>query len=193
MPNWINNTVLADGTPASLDKLEKIIRNVENGSARLFEQVDPCPKELAEEKCDGLAMAIEEDRPDLVEVLESILWKPDDDHEIAETARRALAIARNKKKYGHASWYGWNCDHWGVKWDADNDSVSLDGRCGNSLSFSFSSPWDTPAKGLQTLADATGCSLNVEWYDADDCEEDDEGNPVTLSYSITPRRRAKGR
>lgn len=90
MPNWINNTVFASGTPASLDKLERIIRNVENGSAKLFEQVDPCPKELAEEKCDGLAMAIEEDRPDLVEVLESILWKPDDDHEIAETARRIL-------------------------------------------------------------------------------------------------------
>ena len=42
----------------------------------------------------------------------------------AEQQQESLKIARlyrsNRKKYGHANWYGWCCENWGTKWNAYN-------------------------------------------------------------------------
>lgn len=44
---------------------------------------------------------------------------------------------------GYYDWHTWNCDNWGVKWDASN-CKSKELVDFNTIIFEFDSPWGTP-------------------------------------------------
>lgn len=71
----------------------------------------------------------------------------------------------NKATTGSESWYDWNCENWGVKWDAgDCDEVEI---CGNEISLYFTSPWGPPNKVFMAIIEQfPKLSLTVEV----DCE-----------------------
>lgn len=60
-------------------------------------------------------------------------------------------LIRNKAETGSDTWYSWNCDHWGVKWDAgDHNEVEI---LGKYITLEFTSPWGPPDKVLQAIAE----------------------------------------
>lgn len=47
------------------------------------------------------------------------------------------------------SWYNWNIENWGTKWDACDVYASL---CGNKVEFSFDTAWSEPEEVLRSLS-----------------------------------------
>ena len=98
------------------EQINRLIKAAVAG--KLFSEFLPCPPELLEEVPTG------------------------DDY----VQRRDALIARNKELHGYDSWYEWNVDNWGTKWDIgevdeDNFNVSEDGK---SVSFWFDTAWAPP-------------------------------------------------
>lgn len=52
----------------------------------------------------------------------------------------------NYEKYGAATWYDWNCQNWGTKWEPSY--VSVDGSM-----ISFDTAWSCPDAILETLSE----------------------------------------
>ena len=58
----------------------------------------------------------------------------------------------NRKKYGYPTWYEWNINNWGTKWDACNSFVSNDSDRGE-LEVDFDTAWSPPLEWLQAATD----------------------------------------
>lgn len=57
----------------------------------------------------------------------------------------------NVKKYGHSTWYDWNIDNWGCKWDANCHSVEDDSEYGE-VHIHFETPWCPPLEWLEKVS-----------------------------------------
>jgi len=47
------------------------------------------------------------------------------------------------------AWYDWNIEHWGVKWDASNVSLT---EFENNLVYQFETPWSIPVKAMKAMS-----------------------------------------
>ena len=69
-----------------------------------------------------------------------------------------------KLRYGYPSWYEWNCDKWGTKWNAYE--INTDGASDNFIEFETA--WSAPFPIIERLAE---CFPNVGirhlWADED--------------------------
>ena len=98
------------------EQIQRLIKAAMAG--KLFNEFLPCPPELLEEVPIG------------------------DDY----VQRRDALIARNQELHGYDSWYEWNVDNWGTKWDigeVDEDCM-VKNPDGKSVSFSFDTAWAPP-------------------------------------------------
>ncbi len=66
---------------------------------------------------------------------------------VHEAAKRMVA---NFKEHGHIHWYGWNCEHWGTKWNAYGDG-EWDNR-GDVAEIQFETAWSPPTPWLAALS-----------------------------------------
>ena len=96
------------------NQVTKLIAAFSDGC--LFNTFVPCPKELHEETPIG------------------------EDY----VARDAARTAENIEKFGYASWYDWNIEHWGTKWEVDGEEGNAEETDPNTASLYFDSAWSPP-------------------------------------------------
>ena len=81
---------------------------------------------------------------------EGLLYIEDDNGDIEESHCTQECSEKLLEQYGANTWYDWQTENWGVKWDAttvneyDADEGSID----------FDTPWDVPYVFLSKIADA---------------------------------------
>ena len=119
MPNWCENNLELQHENPKM--LAKAKRAIRAG--KFFQRFRPCPKALTN-TVEGFVGGDEQAKLDA--------WR-----------------AKNKKKYGHESWYSWRYSNWGTKWDVgETQSVSVDG---DTLYVSFDTAWTPPIPFLEYL------------------------------------------
>jgi hypothetical protein len=67
--------------------------------------------------------------------------------------RVAAQEAANLEKFGYASWYEWNIDHWGTKWDVGEEVDSGDRIDQNTVKLSFDTAWSPPVAFYEGMTD----------------------------------------
>ena len=119
MPNWCENHLELRHENPKM--LAKAKRAIKDG--KLFQRFRPCPKALTH-------------------TIEGFVGGE-------EQAQLEKRRAKNKKKYGHESWYSWRYSNWGTKWDlGETQSVSVEG---DTLFVSFDTAWTPPIPFLAYL------------------------------------------
>jgi hypothetical protein len=59
--------------------------------------------------------------------------------------------AVNREKYGYATWYDYNVNEWGTKWDVGGDDGLMEMINPNTLQASFESAWAPPVAAYEKL------------------------------------------
>jgi len=59
--------------------------------------------------------------------------------------------AANREKYGYATWYDYNVNEWGTKWDVGGDDGLMEMINPNTLQASFESAWAPPVAAYEKL------------------------------------------
>ena len=80
------------------------------------------------------------------------------------------------EKYGHSSWYDWNCANWGTKWNAYHSIVGRD-------SFEFQTAWSHPFPFMEQLSN-TFPTVRFEVKYADEDIEQNIGSYVMENGDI---------
>ena len=68
-------------------------------------------------------------------------------------ARDAARTAANIEKFGYSSWYDWNVEHWGTKWDVDGQDGNAEETDPNTASLYFDSAWSPPIAFYHAMCD----------------------------------------
>ena len=133
MPNWCENHLELQHTDPKM--LAKAKKAIRDG--KFFQRFRPCPKALTN----------------------TVQGFVGEDQQAKLDARRA----KNKKKYGHESWYSWRYSNWGTKWDiGETQSVSVDG---STLSVSFDTAWTPPIPFLRYLHEKYGFNYRLMYVE----------------------------
>lgn len=167
MPNHVTNVVEIKNLTD--EQMEIIFPRVVDGEFS-FKDVFPMPKELEAETC------YYTNNVSLLADFENI-------QDFLPEKREMILQA--KKKYdatGYASWYAFNKDMYGTKWDAYGvhiDNVSMVEENNNTLQMVFQSAWSTPIIFFKNLSERfPNLEINVEYAD-----EDLGANCGTYSFS----------
>jgi hypothetical protein len=174
MPNWSVNEVTVYGEPEMIDKIEK--------TAFEFTKIIPPPQALVddcEEYCtvcksrELVALNGNHKRCTKCDVGSNIGGRVG--HTGTDRERyRQLNKAETKlakswlKKYGTDSWYEWNIENWGTKWDAGE--VTMDRLDEKTLRAVFHTAWSPPEPIFERLANDYYVMIDV----VSDIEGDDE-------------------
>jgi hypothetical protein len=79
-----------------------------------------------------------------------------------EALKLGRIYANNIKKYGHQTWYGWNNDNWGTKWN----SYSCDKISDNI--FTFETAWSNVKSIIEKISKTfPDIIINYTWADED--------------------------
>ena len=68
----------------------------------------------------------------------------------------------NREQYGYSSWYDWNVNNWGTKWDVGGEHGADDIEGG--LMLSFDSAWAPPIAAYERLLDL-GFKVYATYYE----------------------------
>lgn len=74
----------------------------------------------------------------------------------------ARAVEANLKTHGYSDWYEWSFDHWGTKWNAYDQGQPELAKDGKSVTYDFTTAWDTPTPVLQALVDKYPVEITVD-------------------------------
>ena len=66
--------------------------------------------------------------------------------------RLAELAKANLVEFGYPSWYEWNIEHWGVKWDVGEELDSVTRIDDNTVKLSFDTAWNSPVRFYEHLA-----------------------------------------
>ena len=118
MPNWVKNVLKFKGNEDQINEMiEKYSTDTENGVMFPdFNKVIEMPESL-----------------DVVDTT-----SPSE-----ELKRQYL---RNERDYGHSTWYGWRCEHWGTKWNVADCCVEPGGR------YVFETAWSSVPKMIKNIS-----------------------------------------
>lgn len=135
MPNWTENDLQIRGCPEEVERLIAFVASEE--SIFDFSKIIPSPKEFKgvhSGSCtiDGIRCGV---------------WREVDGKAVAIPAEE---LARWRREYGAVSWYDWNIEHWGTKWNAADPE--LDQIDGDNVVFHFSTAWSPPMPVVEKLA-----------------------------------------
>lgn len=165
MLTWIHNTLTIK---ASIQQQRAILNAISNDQAYLdFNKIVPLPDELNIEYCalGEIGFAALTNRADLLQAhlmslgvfsgagaLPSYQLRDMQDYVKAHLPN-AIALGEkyvnNTKTYGAMTWYDWCLQHWGVKWNASQSTISADE---NQLTIQFTTPWTDPQPILEALS-----------------------------------------
>lgn len=85
-------------------------------------------------------------------------WSRGPEQEVRDKKKAAL-----KEKYGYESWYDWNIDNYGTKWDV-GDSQGIQTWDDHELIVYFDSAWSPPIEAYNRLIDL-GFIVYATWYE----------------------------
>jgi len=148
MPNWVFNNVTIEGSPSSVQKLKEQMNK-------------PYTREQENWDKDTDSMLFKTyTYSNPVFAFWNII-APTDMVEYAKQPNWVTADIPNKSETD-LSWYTWNVNHWGTKWDvgiADNDTypdtelISEDTNGENAvLLYTFNTAWGVPIQALTELS-----------------------------------------
>ena len=174
MPNWSVNTVTVTGEPKMLDKIEKTEFD--------FNRIIPPPQALVddcEEYCtvcktrefiDTKNLSSECKRCGVSGNIGGRVGHTGTDKEryrqLNKTERK---LAKSWiKKYGTDSWYEWNIENQGTKWNSGE--VSMDRIDKNTLKAYFDTAWSPPEPIFYRLAQDYDVFVDVE-SDIEGCDD----------------------
>jgi len=80
---------------------------------------------------------------DLIDTVSGFVGEGQDALEAKQTA--------NREKYGYATWYDYNVNEWGTKWDVGGDDGLMEMINPNTLQASFESAWAPPVAAYEKL------------------------------------------
>ena len=66
--------------------------------------------------------------------------------------RVAAQSTANLLEFGYPSWYEWNIEHWGTKWDVGEEMDSVTRIDENTVKLSFDTAWNPPVSFYEHLA-----------------------------------------
>jgi hypothetical protein len=66
--------------------------------------------------------------------------------------RLAELAKANLVEFGYPSWYEWNIQHWGVKWDVGEETDGVTRIDENTVRLSFDTAWNPPVNFYEHLA-----------------------------------------
>jgi len=66
--------------------------------------------------------------------------------------RVAAQSTANLIEFGYPSWYEWNIEHWGTKWDVGEEMDSVTRIDENTVKLSFDTAWNPPVSFYEHLA-----------------------------------------
>lgn len=137
MPNWITNKVTIRGNDQeALQAMADAILSEDSGSG-LFQHLKPCPSALEDTIKGSYGSGPEQ---------------------IALEERQA----ENVVKYGYPTWYEFNCDNWGTKWDTCHaDVISI---TEGELVLLFDTAWSPPIPIFEHLHEK-GFEVIAYWYE----------------------------
>lgn len=149
MPNWVKTIV-----KTKPDVIKDIMKNYSEKNVFSFNKVIPMPKDLDIESGskgeDGMMFLYLESTNDIYKLkineaykernmfntdiyrekrfgeIEEKFEQYKNDSNFKESIELGKKYIENFQKYGHCTWYGWCCEHWGTKWDLSNFSHNED-------------------------------------------------------------------
>ena len=134
MPNWCGNTLtLNHDDPEMIKRAKDAFAN-----GRFLNEFIPCPIELNDD--------------DLT------TWSRGPEQEVRDKKKAAL-----KEKYGYESWYDWNIDNYGTKWDV-GDSQGIQTWDDYELVVYFDSAWSPPIAAYDALVNQ-GFRVHATYYE----------------------------
>jgi hypothetical protein len=153
MPNHCYCTLTIDGPEADLKELRKRLAVDEHGHYCLFESVLPMPDDLrGTESPSPLEIGTVHD-----ETLRRHRPLTDAERERLESLKAA---------HGHADWYSWQKENWGMKWGDCNTVIDWD----DPLVLEFWTPWVPPIAGVGKIAEMYRSLTFHLKYDESNCE-----------------------
>ena len=184
MPNWVKNIVTFYGDEKRIEELREFTRNGDREFD--FNKLAPMPEELklseGSESDRAIEIYMSEDQ-EAAKIFYMDKYKIDED-EYLRLYNLGEKYVDNKMKYGHRSWYGWCCEHWGTKWN----SAEPEWTDANRLEFltAWSAPEPIFAKLAEKFPDIT---FMVAFADEDigqNCGELHYHNGVLWGVNLDP-------
>ena len=154
MPNWAYNnmTVESDGSETGDEQLRCFVNVAITEDNKLtFSGHLPMPEELDIGSAPYNKIRDEES---LNEAWAKLADSETSDFE-RESITKQIKMYVNKKKIGYESWYDWNVDKWGTKWDASDSHVTFSK---SGVQINFNTAWDLPRNWLWHVMNLPECS-----------------------------------
>lgn len=154
MPNWAYNemTVESDGSETGELQLARFMDTaIQEDGTLSFSGHLPMPEELDIGSAPHNKIRDDES---LKEALAKLADSETSEFE-RETITKQIKMYVNKKKIGYSSWYEWNTDKWGTKWDASDSHVTYSK---SSIQINFNTAWDLPRNWLWHVMNLPECS-----------------------------------
>jgi hypothetical protein len=147
MPNWVKNVVTFYGDEKRIEEVREFTRNGDREFD--FNTLAPMPEELKLVEGSESDKAIEifmDNDPTTAKISYMYKYKIDED-EYLRLYNLGEKYVSNKMKYGHRSWYGWCCEHWGTKWNSAEPEWTDANR------IEFLTAWSAPEPIFAKLAE----------------------------------------
>lgn len=129
MPNWCYTTMTVTGPKEDISRFVKGLKD--NKEAKGVENI-----------C----------------ILDTYFPTPDElsipEGSFGEDKQKELDVlyAANIEKYGHRSWYDWNCENRGSKWSDCSTYLHDDSEGLNEIVFTFETAWSPIGQGIQHIS-----------------------------------------
>lgn len=154
MPNWAYNTmtVESDGSETGDEQLRCFANTAITEDGRLtFTGHLPMPDELdiGNAPHEGIT-----DDASLTDAMRQIS-NPETEDFKRENLLKQIKMYHNKKTLGYSSWYEWNVNKWGTKWDAADSNVET---FADRIELTFNTAWDLPRGWLRHIIELPECS-----------------------------------
>lgn len=155
MPNHIQNRLQFIGDKSEVEKVMNHIKGKYDDGEEMqidFNKIKPSPKGMDIDS-DGWLMPLdnkysshEEMKAHLNKLRDFIQANPERKE---ETMKNFLQGVANFIEHGHATWYTWNIENWGTKWNAYQQGDKRN----NEDTIYFQTAWSSPVNLIGELSD----------------------------------------
>jgi len=152
MPNWCSNTVIVDGGKREIARFIKYVEDASKEAPFSFQSILPMPEEL--QGTSSPANIVTQEEYDNYE-------PPPTNIGVGRPITQAMA-RRFRMLYGTDNWYDWACQHWGTKWDVDNDETDASLET-THLNYNFETAWGPP-NGIYEELVKQFPMLTINWH-----------------------------
>ena len=163
MPNWVKNIVRFIGDDESIEKLKKFI------------VVDDEHIKQLEERNSALSEDFQIKIPEKGKISFNILIPQ------PTNIFQGGVGKKEEEKYGKNTWYDWNIEHWGTKWDACECEVY---QTRHYLELSFWTAWSCPEPWYKAICEKAVEIGDIVSIDGEFADEDFGGFMAYIEYDF---------